>query len=76
MSFNSVLTSRWYGDIRRGGCLTGTGFPGDFGDAIKTLVDHAFPTLEPAANEVIALNHYLSHLSNPQMEFAVKQREP
>ena len=47
---------------------------GDFGDAIKTLVDHAFPTLESAVKEVIALNHYLSHLGNPQMEFAVKQR--
>ena len=49
---------------------------GDFGDAIKTLVDRAFPTLESAAKEVIALNHYLSHLGNPQMEFAVKQCRP
>lgn len=49
---------------------------GDFGDAIKTLVDRAFPSLEPAAKEVIALNHYLSHLGNPQVEFAVKQHRP
>lgn len=49
---------------------------GDFGDAIKTLVDRAFPSLEPAAKEIIALNHYLSHLGNPQVEFAVKQRRP
>ena len=49
---------------------------GDFGDAIKTLVERAFPNLEPAAKEIIALNHYLSHLGNPQIEFAVKQRRP
>ena len=49
---------------------------GDFGDAIKTLVDRAFPSLEPAAKEVIALNHYLSHVGNPQVEFAVKQHRP
>jgi len=49
---------------------------GDFGDAIKTLVDYAFPNLDPAAKEVIALNHYLSHLGNPQVEFAVNQHQP
>ena len=49
---------------------------GDFGDSIKTLVDRAFPSLEPAAKEVIALNHYLSHIGNPQVEFAVKQCRP
>ena len=32
--------------------------------------------MEPAAKEMIALNHYLSHLGNPQVEFAVKQPWP
>jgi len=40
------------------------------------LVDRAYPNLEENARECIALNHYLSQLSNPQVSLAVKQRHP
>lgn len=33
---------------------------GDFADALKTLVERAFPTLQAEAKETLALNQYLS----------------
>ena len=45
----------------------------DFGDLIKTLVNHVFPSLELEAKDVIALNLYLSHIGNLQVKFAVQQ---
>ena len=40
------------------------------------LADKAFPELEEKAREQLALNHYLSHLDNPQVAFNVKQKRP
>ena len=49
---------------------------GDFADSLKTLVEKAFPNLEPAAKETLALNHYLTQIDNQQVAFGVKQRRP
>ena len=49
---------------------------GDFADSLKTLVEKAFPDLEAAAKETLALNQYLSQLENQQIAFGVKQRRP
>ena len=49
---------------------------GDFGDALKTLAEKAFPNLEAAAKETLALHQYLTQLENPQIAFGVKQRRP
>jgi len=49
---------------------------GDFADSLKTLVEKAFPNLEPTAKEMLALNQYLSQLENQQIAFGVKQRRP
>ena len=49
---------------------------GDFADALKILVEKAFPNLQPAAKETLALNQYLTQLENPQTAFGVKQRWP
>ena len=46
---------------------------GDFADALKILVEKAFPNLQPAAKETLALNQYLTQLENPQTAFGVKQ---
>ena len=45
-------------------------------DSLKTLVEKAFPELEPAAKEMIALNQYLNQLENQQIALGVKQRRP
>ena len=49
---------------------------GDFADVLKTLIEKAFPNLEPAAKETLALNQYLTQLENPQIAFEVKQQQP
>ena len=49
---------------------------GDFADALKTLVEKAFPNLGAAAKETLALNQYLTQLENPQIAFGVKQQRP
>ena len=46
---------------------------GDFANALKTLVEKAFPCLEAAAKETLALSEYLTQLENPQITFGVKQ---
>jgi len=48
----------------------------DFANSLKTFVEKAFPNLEPAAKEMLALNQYLSQLENQQIAFGVKQRRP
>ena len=40
------------------------------------LVDKAYPTLQDAAKEHIALTHYLGQLSDSQVAFSVKQTRP
>jgi len=49
---------------------------GDFADALKTLVERAFPTLQAEAKETLALNQYLSQIHNQQLVVGVKQRHP
>ena len=48
----------------------------DFADNLKLLVDRAYPDLEDKAREQLALNHYLSQLSDQQVAFSVKQKRP
>ena len=47
-----------------------------FGEDLRTLVEKAYPTLQPEAQELLALNHLLSQIENPQLAFAVRQRAP
>lgn len=48
----------------------------DYADDLKSLADKAYPELPEAAREVLAVNHYLQQLDQPQVAFAVKQRRP
>ena len=47
-----------------------------FGEDLKTLVERAYPTLQVEAHEVLALNHFLTHIEDQQLAFAVRQRAP
>ena len=46
----------------------------DFADELKSLVDKAYPELEEAARERLAVNQYLQQLEHPQVAFSVKQK--
>ena len=48
----------------------------DFADELKSLVDKAYPELEEAARERLAVNQYLQQLEHPQVAFSVKQKRP
>ncbi len=48
----------------------------DFAEDLRMLVDKAYPDLEDAAQEQIALTSYLGQLSKPQVAFSVKQQKP
>ena len=43
---------------------------------MKCLADKAYPDLEEAARQQLALQHYLGQIENPQIAFGVKQRRP
>mgnify|MGYP003471814088 CR=1 FL=1 len=47
-----------------------------FGDALRVLVDKAYPHFEDAARECLAVNQFLSQIHNQQVAFGVKQRRP
>ena len=47
-----------------------------YGEDLRTLVEKAYPTLQAVAQELLALNHFLSQIENPQLAFAVRQRAP
>ena len=47
-----------------------------FGDNLKTLTEKSYPDLATEAQEVLALNRFLSQLDNPQVNFAVRQKQP
>ena len=47
-----------------------------FGDDLLTLVEKAYPTLQPETQELLALNHLLSQIENTQLEFTVRPRAP
>ena len=51
------------------------GWP-DYGEDLRTLVNKAYPHLEPAARDQMALMHYLSQIDNTQVSFSVKQQRP
>jgi len=48
----------------------------DFAEDLRRLTDKAYPDLQEEARERLALNGYLSQLSDPQVSFSVKQRQP
>ena len=47
-----------------------------FGDNLWTLVEKGYPNLTSKAQEVLALNHYLVQLENPQVSFSLRQKQP
>ena len=47
-----------------------------YGEDIRTLVEKAYPTLQPEAQELLALNRFLSEISDMQLAFGVRQRAP
>ena len=51
------------------------GWP-DYGEDLRTPVNKAYPHLEPAARDQMALMHYLSQIDNTQFAFSVKQQRP
>ena len=48
----------------------------DFADELRVLVEKALPELDEKAKVLLALERYLGELDNPQVAFAVRQREP
>ena len=47
-----------------------------YAEDLKTLVDKAYPDLQDAAREQIALTQFLLQIDNPQVAFAVRQQKP
>ena len=47
-----------------------------FGDNLRTLAEKGYPDLASDAQEVLAPNHYLAQLENPQVSFSVRQKQP
>ena len=48
----------------------------DFADDLQSLVEKAYPTLQHEARELLAINAYLRQLTQPQVAFSVKQKNP
>lgn len=48
----------------------------DYGEDLRVLVDKAYPHLEAAARDQMALTHFLSQIDNAQVAFSVKQQKP
>ena len=48
----------------------------DYGEDLKVLADKAYPHLEAAARDQMALTHFLSQIDNTQVAFSVKQQKP
>ena len=47
-----------------------------FGDSLRFLAEKSYPDLTSEAQEVLALNHYLTQLENPQVNFSVRHKQP
>ena len=47
-----------------------------FAEDLQNLVEKAYPTLQAEAQELLALNQFLSQIGDPQLSFAVRQRVP
>ena len=48
----------------------------DFAEELRRLTEKSFPELDAKSLEQMALSHYLSRLTNPQVAFAVRQQRP
>ena len=48
----------------------------DFADDLQSLAEKAYPSLQHEARERLAINAYLQQLTQPQVAFSVKQRNP
>ena len=46
------------------------------GDELKVLADKAYPDLDDKAHERLALNSFLTQITNPQVAFSVWQKCP
>ena len=47
-----------------------------FGEDLKALVEKAYPSRQPEAQELLALNQFLNQIEEQQLAFAVRQRSP
>ena len=47
-----------------------------FGDNLWFLAEKSYPDLPSEAQEVLALNRFLTQLDNPQVHFSVRQKQP
>ena len=47
-----------------------------YGEDLKMLVEKAYPALQAEAQELLALNHFLAQIDNPQVAFGVRQKAP
>ena len=47
-----------------------------YGEDLRTLVEIAYPMLQTEAQELLALNRFLSEISDVQLAFGVRQRVP
>ena len=47
-----------------------------FAEDLKNLAEKAYPTLQAEAQELLALNNFISQIGDPQLSFAVRQRAP
>ena len=48
----------------------------DFTEDLRVLSEKAYPRLQPQARECLALTAFLKQISNPQVAFAVRQKQP
>jgi len=48
----------------------------DFAEDLRVLSEKAYPGLQSQARECLAVNAYLKQISNPQVAFAVRQKQP
>ena len=47
-----------------------------FADELRLLAEKAYPDLQAESQEVLALYRFFTQLDNPQVNFAVKQKQP
>ena len=48
----------------------------DFADELRVLADKALPEMEDKAKELLTVERFLGELTNPQVAFTVRQRQP
>ena len=47
-----------------------------FGEDLKCLADKAFPDLQEEAREKLSVDRFVNELHEPQVAFAVRQKQP